>query len=100
MPFELYLYLTGAFSVAGVIGVLAVFAPSGIGCVREGVMAFVLTGVLPAGVAALGALLARLWITVAEALCSGVALLLVYRAGPAGVSAAEDDATSENAPTR
>ena len=78
VPFELYLYLTGAFAVAGVIGVLAVFAPSGIG-VREGVMAFVLAGVLSSGVAAVASLLARLWITVAEALCSGTALLLVYR---------------------
>ena len=94
VPFELYLYLTGAFSVAGVIGVLAVFAPSGIG-VREGVMAFVLAGVLTSGVAAVASLLARLWITVAEALCSGIALLLVYRTRAVAIVGESPPATTE-----
>jgi uncharacterized membrane protein YbhN (UPF0104 family) len=82
LPPGLYLFVTGAFAVAGIIGVLALFAPSGIG-VREGVMTFVLGAVLPAAVAAIAAILARIWITLAEALCSGIALMLVRGMKPA-----------------
>jgi uncharacterized membrane protein YbhN (UPF0104 family) len=67
---------TGAFAVAGVAGSLAVFAPSGIG-VREGVLTLVLSGPLGPGVAAGAAILARLWMTLAEALVSGAALWVV-----------------------
>ena len=76
VPPGLYLFVTGAFAVAGVIGVLVLFAPSGIG-VREGVMTVVLGTVMPVAVAAIAAILARIWITLAEALCSGIALVLV-----------------------
>lgn len=76
LPVSLYLYVTGAFAVAGVIGVLALFAPSGIG-VREGVMTFVLAQVISEGLAATAAILSRIWITAAEALCAAVALLMV-----------------------
>jgi uncharacterized membrane protein YbhN (UPF0104 family) len=76
VPPTLYMFVTGAFAVAGIVGVLVLFAPSGIG-VREGVMTFVLSAVLPAGVAAVAAILARIWMTLTEALCSGIALLLV-----------------------
>ena len=78
---RLYLFVTGAFAVAGLVGVLALFAPSGIG-VREGVMTFVLSTVLPPGVAAIAAILARVWTTLAEALCCGVALLVVRATRP------------------
>lgn len=73
VPLSLYPFLTGSFALAGVVGVLALFAPSGIG-VREGVLAFTLAQVLPEGVAAVAALLSRIWITLAEALCAGAAL--------------------------
>jgi len=76
IPFTLYPFVTGAFAVAGIVGILALFAPSGLG-VREGVMTFVLSAVLSAGVAGVAAILARVWMTLAEALCSGVALLMV-----------------------
>jgi uncharacterized membrane protein YbhN (UPF0104 family) len=84
---EMYLFVTGAFAVAGVIGVLALFAPSGIG-VREGVMTFTLGTVLPVAVAAIAAILARIWITLAEALCSGIALLLVRGMKPGELESA------------
>ncbi len=67
---------SGAFAIAGVAGALAVFAPSGIG-VREGVLTLVLSGPLGPGVAAAAAILARLWLTLAEAMVSGAALWVV-----------------------
>ncbi len=87
-----YLFVTASFAVAGIIGVLALFAPSGLG-VREGVLAFLLATVLPAGVAAVAAIIARVWMTLAEALCAGVALLLVRRLG----TGPEDEATIDHA---
>jgi len=78
IPAALLLYVTGAFALAGVIGVLVLFAPSGIG-VREGVMLVALTKVLPEAVAAIGTLAARVWMTLAEVLCAGLAILIVKR---------------------
>jgi len=48
--------------------------------VREGVMTALLATVLPPGIAVAAALLTRLWMTLAEAGCAGVALLLGRRA--------------------
>jgi uncharacterized membrane protein YbhN (UPF0104 family) len=79
LPGSLYLYVTGAFAVAGVIGVLVLFAPSGIG-VREGVMTFVLSQVMTSELAAAAAIVSRIWITLAEALCAGTAILMIRRA--------------------
>jgi uncharacterized membrane protein YbhN (UPF0104 family) len=93
VPPTLYLFVTGAFAVAGIVGVLVLFAPSGIG-VREGVMTFVLSAVLPAGVAAVAAILARVWMTLAEALCSGVALFVAR--GRSFREAASDAATEQH----
>jgi uncharacterized membrane protein YbhN (UPF0104 family) len=88
VPLALYPFISGAFAVAGVVGVLALFAPSGIG-VREGVMAVVLSAVMSPGLAAVAALVSRVWITLAEGLCAGLALLVVRRAG-AGEPEAEE----------
>lgn len=92
VPIELCLFISGAFAVAGVAGVLALFAPSGIG-VREGVMTLVLSAVMSPGMAAVAALLSRVWITLAEGLCAGLALVAVRRTnqaagGPDGERAA------------
>ena len=78
-PAHLYVFLTGTFAAAGIIGILAIFAPAGLG-VREGVMTALLATVLPPGIAVAAALLTRLWMTLAEAGCAGVALLLGRRA--------------------
>jgi hypothetical protein len=76
VPLGLMPYVSGAFAIAGIAGVLALFAPSGIG-VRESVMTLILAQVLPAGVAVVAALVARLWLTLAEALFSAVALAVI-----------------------
>lgn len=70
------LYLTGAFAFAGMVGILAVFAPSGLG-VREGVLGLFLGRVMPTAVALVVALATRVWLTVVELGCAGVVYLLI-----------------------
>lgn len=98
VPLSLMPYLTGAFAVAGMAGIYAVFAPSGIG-VREGVLVLTLAPLLGAGPAAALALLARVWITVAE-LCAALLGALVLGVGPLrrrGDIASPDDGDSGSA---
>ncbi len=65
LPLSQAIYLTGAFALAGCIGSLSVIAPSGLG-VREGVLILSLQTVVPNPVAALAAIVARLWASVPE----------------------------------
>lgn len=58
--------LIGAVSTATAAGILAIAVPSGLG-VREGVLAVLLAQVMPAPVAALVAVAARVWVTIGEA---------------------------------
>jgi glycosyltransferase 2 family protein len=66
--------LTGAYALAGMVGIAVLVAPSGVG-VRESALIVLLSPVLGPGVAAALALLARLWMTLAEV---ATALLGVY----------------------
>jgi hypothetical protein len=59
------LFVIGANALAWTIGFLAFFAPNGLG-VREASLAFFLKQILPASVATLASLLARVWVTLAE----------------------------------
>jgi hypothetical protein len=68
------LYLTGAFSLAGMIGILAFFTPSGLG-VREGVLALFLNQVMPTSVAIVASVASRVWLTVVELASAGVVYL-------------------------
>lgn len=70
------LYLTGAISLAGMIGILAVFAPSGLG-VREGVLAILLDQAMPTAVALVVSIASRIWLTVVELGCAGIVYLLM-----------------------
>ena len=69
VPLDNLLVLTGSLAVAGALGTLSFFAPSGLG-VREGVLALLLSNSVVAPIAVLISLLARLWVTVGEALCA------------------------------
>jgi len=69
VPVDKILGLTGSLAVAGVVGTLSVFTPSGLG-VREGVLALLLSSYIASPVAVLVALLARLWVTVVEVVCA------------------------------
>lgn len=55
----------GALAIAGILGLVALFVPSGLG-VREGVMVFFLKNIMPISFAVATSILARLWITSAE----------------------------------
>lgn len=67
-----FLYVTGAHALAGIVGVLSLFAPSGIG-VRDGLMFFFLSRIMPAYQATLASLGLRIWLTGCELLVIGVA---------------------------
>jgi len=62
-------------TLSWIVGFLAFVAPGGLGF-REASLAFFLGSFMPAAAATLAALLARLWITVAELLAIGVAWIV------------------------
>jgi hypothetical protein len=65
IPFSELPYVAGSFALATIIGILALFAPSGIG-VREAVVIATLTQIIAAGIASIISLLARIWATSSE----------------------------------
>lgn len=62
-------------TLSWIVGFLAFVTPGGLG-IREASLAFFLGSFMPAAAATLAALLARLWITVAELLAIGVAWIV------------------------
>lgn len=72
VPLNNLLGLTGSLAVAGVLGTLSFFTPSGLG-VREGVLALLLSTYVISPIAVLISLLARLWVTIGEVMCALVA---------------------------
>lgn len=68
-------YLMASWAAAYVIGYLTLLTPAGLG-VREGALALLLTPILPAGVAAVIAIVARLWMVAGEALAAAAALIV------------------------
>ena len=68
-------YLVATWVGAYLIGFLSLLTPSGLG-VREGALVLLLSPLLPGAVAAVVAIVARLWMVVVEFLAAGVALLL------------------------
>jgi glycosyltransferase 2 family protein len=75
LPLRAIPALVGIFAIAWVVGFLSFITPSGLG-VREGVLGYLLSSLMPLPVALLLALLARVWLTVAEL---GCAALVVWR---------------------
>lgn len=57
--------LVATYTLAGILGILAIFVPSGIG-VREGVIILVCSRMMPVEVAAVVAINARIWATIAD----------------------------------
>jgi uncharacterized membrane protein len=76
--------LVAVFSAAYVIGFLTLLTPGGLG-VREGVLTLLLATILPSGVSAVVAILARLWMVVVEVAGAGIALLAGARQGVSGI---------------
>jgi glycosyltransferase 2 family protein len=63
--------ITGIYAFAWVIGFLSFITPSGLG-VREGILGYLFSFIMPAPIALLMAILARVWMTVGELLCVGL----------------------------
>lgn len=68
---EHFFAVTGTFWAAALIGIAAIFAPSGIG-VREGVLLLVLPAFIPEPTVIVGTILSRLVFTTAELALAGV----------------------------
>ncbi len=71
---EQYLFLTAALLTAGMVGIVSVFAPGGLG-VREGALLVALCLIMPQTTAAVIVLAARLWTTAGELLCVAAVFL-------------------------
>lgn len=62
--------LCGMFALAWVVGFLSVITPAGVG-VREGMLAYLFSFVMPTSIGIIAAVLIRLWMTVGEVLFFG-----------------------------
>jgi len=85
-PAGSWLPLGSAYVIAGAVGILAVFVPSGIG-VREGAFVLLAAPFIPAEQAMVLALAARLWATVADAVVALIYAALTARNKRKAVSA-------------
>ncbi len=70
------IFIAGVNALAGIIGMLAFFSPSGIG-VREGIIVLLLTQVLPSSEASFLAIMYRLWFVLVFQLLSVIALKII-----------------------
>ncbi len=73
--------VAGAYALAWTLGLATLVSPGGLG-VREAILVTLLSGVLTPGGAALVAIASRIWITLAELTCAGMAAALGRKAGP------------------
>lgn len=69
------LFLTGALAISSTLGLIAVFAPSGLG-VREGALVYILSFMMATPVAVIISVLTRIWMTLIEIGLIGVVYLL------------------------
>ena len=69
------LFLTGALAISSILGLIAIFAPSGLG-VREGVLVYLLLLMMPPPVAVIISILTRIWMTLIEIGLIGMVYLL------------------------
>ena len=75
VPWSEYPYAAGVFGISCIIGILAVFAPSGIG-VREGIMVMGLGLIMPEQYAVIISIVSRLWMSVSELILIGIAWIV------------------------
>jgi uncharacterized membrane protein YbhN (UPF0104 family) len=69
------LFLTGALAISSTLGLIAIFAPSGLG-VREGALVYLLSLMMGTPVAVIIAVLTRIWMTLIEIGLIGMVYLL------------------------
>jgi uncharacterized membrane protein YbhN (UPF0104 family) len=75
VPLQSILFLTGALAISSTLGLIAIFAPSGLG-VREGALVFLLSFMMATPVAVVISILARIWMTFIEIGLIGMIYLL------------------------
>ena len=76
IPISYIPYLSGAFALSWIIGTLSFIVPNGLG-IREGILSYFLTFLLPPPISIIVALLARIWITIGDVISSMIAILVV-----------------------
>ena len=69
------LFLTGALAISSTLGLVAIFAPSGLG-VREGALVYLLLLMMPPPVAVIISILTRIWMTLIEIGLIGMVYLI------------------------
>jgi glycosyltransferase 2 family protein len=69
------LFLTGALAISSTLGLIAIFAPSGLG-VREGVLVYLLSFTMATPVAVIISILTRIWMTLIEIGLIGMVYLI------------------------
>jgi hypothetical protein len=69
------LFLTGALAISSTLGLIAIFAPSGLG-VREGALVYILSFMMATPVAVIISILTRVWITLIEIGLVGMVYLI------------------------
>jgi len=74
MTSQYILFLTGALAASSMLGLIAIFAPSGLG-VREGALVYLLSFVMATPVAVIVSILTRIWVTLIEIGLIGVIYL-------------------------
>jgi uncharacterized membrane protein YbhN (UPF0104 family) len=72
VTWHMYFYLVGAFNLAGAVGMLAIFVPSGLG-VRDGLLLVLLNAVFPPEIALVITIVSRLWSAIIDVLFLAVA---------------------------
>ena len=73
-PISKFLSFSGIYTIAGVSGLLAIFAPAGLG-VKEGMLTILLSLHIPTSIATIIALLNRIWFVLTEMVCVGLSIL-------------------------
>jgi uncharacterized membrane protein YbhN (UPF0104 family) len=68
------LFLTGALAISSTLGLVAIFAPSGLG-VREGALVYLLSSMMATPIAVIISILTRIWMTLIEIGLIGVVYL-------------------------
>lgn len=86
---EAIVYVSGSFALATLVGMFAFFVPAGLG-VREGLLAVLLSRVMPEPLAVVGAVATRVWFTLVELACLGVVAMVAGRGIPRPTSAELD----------
>jgi glycosyltransferase 2 family protein len=77
VSFSYYFYITGTTTAAGLIGLFAIFVPAGLG-VREGILLFTLSLIIPPSFAGIIALLSRIWLIAGEIILFGLIYTFSY----------------------